>query len=120
MDEKFFVLMLITHFLADFALQTHEQASKKSHDWNALTFHVATYSIIWLFMSWIYFQDMNSALYFTCITFIAHFCTDAITSRISKRFFDKKDIHNGFVTVDFDQVLHYIQLWLTYDFINTL
>jgi hypothetical protein len=43
-----------------------------------------------------------------------HFATDYVTSRIAKVFFDSGDYHNGFVVVGFDQILHYIQLFLSY------
>ena len=54
------------------------------------------------------------------ITFILHFATDYITSRIvSKRFADKyygSPIPNfgAFSIIGLDQVLHYAQLFLTY------
>lgn len=107
------VFILLIHFLADFGLQTHEQATKKSTSTVWLTYHVAVYSLMWLFASFVYFVDLWTALVFTVVTFIFHWITDFITSRIGKPFWDKGDFHNGFVVVGFDQVLHYIQLVVT-------
>lgn len=106
-----FVLMI--HFLADFGLQTEEQATGKSTSLKWLTYHVGVYSIIWLVAAWFYFDYFNVALIFAMTTFIFHWVTDYMTSRIGKPFWEKKDFHNGFVVVGFDQMLHYIQLILT-------
>ena len=104
------VFVLLIHFLADFGLQTHEQATNKSISLKWLTYHVGVYSIMWLLASWVYFDDFRLGLIFSTITFICHWITDYATSRIGKPFWDKQDFHNGFVVVGFDQVLHYIQL----------
>jgi hypothetical protein len=104
------IFVLLIHFLADFGLQTHEQATNKSTSIKWLTYHVGVYSIVWLLASLFYFGDFRIALIFSTITFICHWVTDWLTSRIGKPFWDKQDFHNGFVVVGFDQVLHYIQL----------
>lgn len=113
MTEQLFIFILLIHFLADFGLQTHEQATKKSSSDEYLFYHVGIYSLIW-FIGANLFLDFEHSFYFAVLTFIAHFITDAITSRISKPFFEKQDFHNGFVVVGFDQVLHYLQLYLTF------
>jgi hypothetical protein len=107
------LFILVIHFLADFGLQTHEQATGKSTSLKWLTYHVGVYSIIWLLAAWFYFDYFNIALIFAMTTFIFHWATDYLTSRIGKPFWEKNDFHNGFVVVGFDQVLHYIQLVLT-------
>ena len=108
------IFLLVIHFLADFALQTHEQASNKSTSNKWLFYHVGTYSLIWLLAMYSYIDIFSEALIFACITFVFHFATDYITSRLAKKFFDVKDYHNGFVVVGFDQLLHIIQLVYTY------
>ena len=117
---QLFLFILVMHFLADFALQTHEQATGKSTSIKWLTYHVGVYSIIWLLTAWFYFDDFRIAMIFATITFICHWLTDYITSRIGKPFWDKGDFHNGFVVVGFDQILHYIQLYLTLEGCLTL
>jgi hypothetical protein len=134
LSVSIFIYILIVHFLADFALQTHEQATKKSTGsiWNKqkyfftfeglswLTYHVSTYSMSWFFASIFLFDSIWKALLFSIITFIAHWITDYITSRIGKPFWENKDFHNGFVVVGADQVFHYVQLILTILFIKSL
>lgn len=116
MRIEYIIFILLIHFLADFALQTPEQAEKKSTDSWALAAHVLVYSGVWWIASAIYLGWDQGAL-FACITFSAHFLTDFVTSRLSKPFFSKKDYHNGFVVVGFDQMLHYIQLILTFNYL---
>jgi len=111
------IYILLIHFLADFGLQTHEQATMKSENIKYLFYHVGVYSIIWLLASFCVFGDFERSLYFSSITFFAHFITDFITSRIGKPFWKNNDFHNGFVVVGFDQVLHYIQLMLTFNYL---
>jgi hypothetical protein len=50
---------------------------------------------------------------FILITSFCHFTQDYITSRINKYFLAKKDTHNFFVCIGFDQILHYVQLYYT-------
>ena len=117
MSEQLFIFILLIHFLADFGLQTHEQATLKSSSFKWLFYHVGVYSLIWFFCSFIVFGDFLLCFYFALITFCAHYLTDFATSRIGKLFWDKKDLHNGFVIVGFDQILHYLQLYYTFKFL---
>lgn len=117
--EIYIILGLLIHFLADFGLQTHKQAVAKSSSDKMLFYHVGVYSLIWMIFI-MCFQPFGLAFIFGIITFLSHFMTDFITSRISKSFFSRNDYHNGFVTVGFDQLLHYIQLFYTYKLILTL
>ena len=104
------IFLLLIHFLADFGLQTHEQAINKSTSNLWLFYHVGTYSLVWLIAMYTFSNLFIESLAFAIITFIFHFGTDYVTSRLAKKFFDDKDFHNGFVVVGFDQLLHAIQL----------
>lgn len=115
-EVKVVIYILLIHFLADFGLQTHEQATNKSVNGKEefLFFHVLTYSLTWLLASFMLFDNVWDVLFFTGITFVGHYCTDYVTSRIGKPFFEKGDYHNGFVVVGADQICHYLQLLGTY------
>jgi hypothetical protein len=115
-QDSFLLFILLIHFIADFTLQTSEQAENKSSNNLLLFYHVGTYSIAWFIAAWM-FLPFPFAFIFASTTFICHFLTDYVTSRLAKKFFDKKDYHNGFVVVGFDQLLHYVQLWLTFKFL---
>jgi putative Mn2+ efflux pump MntP len=114
------LFIIVIHFLADFALQTNEQANKKSTDLNYLAYHCLTYTLIWLLVGISLGFSLGQVWFFCVITFLAHFITDYATSRIGKPFWDKQDYHNGFVVIGIDQVLHYFQLFYTYELIKTL
>lgn len=113
MSIELIIYIMLIHFLADFALQTHEQAINKSSDNLFLVYHVGLYSSIWL-LAMPVVMGVFEAFCFACITFVFHYGTDYITSRVNKSFFSKENYHDGFVGVGFDQLLHYIQLFLTF------
>ena len=123
--EFVFIYILIIHFLADFGLQTHEQAVGKGqgnefHN-EMLFFHVGVYTLIWM-ISLLAIKPIFDFTYFDVvkfgvITFYTHYTTDYITSRVGKPFWSKNDFHNGFVVVGFDQILHYLQLYYTFKYV---
>lgn len=118
--------ILLIHWFADFVLQTDKQAKGKSKNWTDLLSHTFDYSLVWFIVGTIY--SMTSNIYtdftylfdwwivwkFSLITFIAHTITDYFTSRLNSKLWTKGDVHNFFVSIGFDQILHYVQLFLTY------
>jgi|APSaa5957512576_1039674.scaffolds.fasta_scaffold03230_17 hypothetical protein len=114
MEINIFIFILLIHFLGDFVLQTHEQAKEKHKSPEMLTYHVLTYSFIWLIAMYVWTDNIWYSVYFTCITFVTHWIIDLFSSNIGKPFWRDKDYHNGFVVVGADQVLHYLQLIFTY------
>lgn len=115
--------IIFTHWVADFVLQTNKQAKEKSKSNKQLTLHVLSYSIVWLLIANVYSIITNNYLVvslFPIITFICHWITDYFTSRLNTKLWNKGDVHNFFVSVGFDQVLHYIQLFLTYYLLKQL
>lgn len=107
---------MFVYFLTDFGLQTHDQAVNKSSKIYDLVCHTSIYSLCFLIIISL-ITNFKIGLEFAIITFLAHTITDYITNRISKIYFEKQDYHNGFVVVGFDQLLHYIQLFLTFQFL---
>lgn len=118
--DTFLIFILLIHFLADFGLQTHEQAVGKATSKLWLTKHVGAYSLIWFVAAFVILNSVHLAFIYALITFILHWCTDYITSKESRKFFDRDDFHNGFVVIGFDQFLHIIQLWFTFKLIPLL
>src|SRR4051812_17122549 len=114
------LFILIIHCFADFAIQTHDQAINKSSSNKWLTYHVASYSFIWFISSYVLFNNWTDALLFASITFVTHWPVDWCTSRIGKPFWKSQDLHNGFLVVGIDQVIHYIQLFQTYLFLSNI
>lgn len=113
MEISIFIFIILIHFLADFGLQTHQQATLKNSDNKYLFYHVGVYSLVWLISLLSCGIDIITAIEFSFITFVIHYLTDWVTSKIVKPFWEKQDFHNVFVVVGFDQILHYIQLVYT-------
>lgn len=138
------LLIILIHWIADFVLQTEKQAKCKSKNLHDLLSHTIYYSIITslfyiLLFPCIYsFTELEpgylNIIYFTLITFITHTITDYFTSRINNKFIPEREYvhsykiidkfsffryknenwHNFFVSIGFDQVLHYTQLFMCY------
>lgn len=109
--------ILIIHWFADFVCQTDEQAKNKSKDSKFLTQHVKSYTLIWtvcLFIYSIILSPSTIVLLFIPVTFICHWITDYCTSRVNSKLWAKGNVHTFFVSIGFDQLLHYIQLFTTY------
>lgn len=116
--------ILFFHWFADFVCQTPYQAINKSKQFDALVFHVLNYSILTTFL-WMYYFNIPptvvNALFIFCVTFFAHLTTDFLTSRLNSLLFklgkDDPSKHWFFVSVGFDQILHYIQLFYLYNYV---
>ena len=123
MNLEINILVVLTiifiHFIADFVLQTHWQASNKSKDWIALLSHTGVYTLCWIPFCFLNFgSNLVLNMSFLFITLISHTVTDYYTSRLNARLYEKGEIHNFFVSVGFDQFLHYAQLLITYQILK--
>ena len=134
---KSIINILFIHFIADFVLQTDKQAKGKSNNIKDLLSHTIVYSLCYFIIPlFMYLKDFKpydgelskedylfyniyvpKLLIFILITFICHTITDYFTSRLNKKLWDKKEVHNFFISVGFDQFLHHLQLILTYYFL---
>lgn len=120
--------ILLLHFMADFIFQTDKMAQGKSKNWWDLLSHTLTYScIVWLGIGLMFLAQMicNNKpevswvpMLFGIITFMFHTAQDYITSRINSRLWKEGRIHWFFVSIGFDQLLHFIQLLLTYQLLS--
>jgi len=112
--------IIVIHWFADFVCQTDEDAKGKSKNWSNLLSHTSSYSFVWLCISifMVGFTGNNYLLLFAPITFIVHTITDYYTSRINSQLHADGKIHEFFVAIGFDQVLHYIQLFITYYYLT--
>jgi len=109
--------ILFIHWIADFILQTDKQAKGKSKNWGDLLSHTFSYSMCWG-ITIFFLPHWFDALIFIGITFICHTITDYFTSRLNSRLWAEGKVHNFFVSVGFDQWLHYAQLFITYQLLK--
>ena len=130
MDISIVLYVIFAHWVADFVLQTDWQAQNKSKNNLALLKHTSIYSLTMsiglssilvinygLNESELYVGTFITIGYFGLITFVAHTITDYFTSRINSRLWGRKEVHNFFVSVGFDQFLHYAQLFITLQYL---
>lgn len=125
--------IIIIHWFADFIMQDEKWALGKSKNWNDLLKHTFTYSFIWFFIlivigliGWVpnpnfyNFYTPSFIILFVITTFICHTITDYFTSRIVSKKFEKQEYGSSipnigaFSWIGFDQILHYLQLFITY------
>ncbi len=105
--------ILFTHWVADFLCQNDWMALNKSKSWKALLTHTCVYTCIWIPFCLVV-GDAHFSWIFLATTLVAHTVTDYVTSRINARLWAEKKTHWFFVSIGFDQFLHYVQLFGTY------
>ena len=131
--ELVLVLQIVfAHWVSDFVLQSHWMATNKSKNWQALLAHVATYTAsmtVLMFIMAILLSDtvikfnmingiilaMTPSAYMAWILLngVLHLITDAVTSRITYKLWGRSKMHDFFVVVGFDQMIHYTCLFVT-------
>lgn len=116
MKLELILALLGLHWLADFVFQSHWMATNKSKSLAALSIHVITYSSTVLVGCVLINTDkpLTNSLWFGLLTFICHWITDYFTSKVNARLYQQNKIHDFFVMVGFDQLLHYTQLLICY------
>lgn len=125
------LIIIFCHWVFDFVFQSHETSINKSKSWKYLLKHTATYSGSWIIVFIIFFMqngypyrevmfeiDMTpiflNTLSFIGVTMVFHTVTDYFTSRHNAKLYKEGRIHAFFVSIGFDQFLHYAQLFITY------
>lgn len=125
-DINTVLLILIAHYVADFLMQSYETGQKKSSNWQVLLMHTIIYSLYMSIIILIYIKAsgdqitteiMLNTVLFGLITFIFHTLTDYITSRKSKALMAKKENKKALNLLGFDQLLHYVQLFITFKYL---
>lgn len=109
------ILIHAIHFVADFLCQTRTMATNKSKSLAWLTLHVLAYATVTT-LCWI---PLGGELYIISIflvTFVTHWITDFITSKITTYFYLKNNMFGFFSTIGFDQLIHASTLLLTYNY----
>ncbi len=117
----YILAILFIHWIADFVLQTDTMAKNKSTSNYYLTIHVLTYTTaLGLGALFLPFKDFDLLLLWMGFNGVLHWITDYFTSRLNTYLWKKQDVHNFFVSVGFDQFIHYTCLLLSYQLINKL
>ena len=115
MKAEFVIYVLFIHWIADFVFQDDETALKKSSNVWYLAFHSINYTAVlcvglfwWLYLNELPYTKAIPTLF--AINCSLHMFIDGITSRINAYLYGKAR-HWFFVSVGFDQFLHYVVLF---------
>ena len=95
------MLLLITHWLADFVLQSDKMATNKSKSNKWLGIHVLVYAACFI---------PTMVIGFVVINGVAHFVTDYFTSRKTSKLRVEGRVHDFFVFLVLDQLIHALTL----------
>lgn len=111
------LLIIVVHYIADFLLQFSWMKSKKSQ-WSleglfSLVTHCALYAVVTAFCWKVAGLTYLSYTALFGLMFTTHFAVDSVTSKITGWLYNRKWYNAFFNTIGFDQVLHYVQLFLT-------
>jgi hypothetical protein len=117
------LFIIFIHWVADFVLQTRHMGLRKSSSNYYLTLHVLVYTFSTI-MAWsivlpligFHLTTLSVSLAFSLI-FLLHWLTDYITSRQTTKLYKEEKYYEFFVMIGFDQVLHYVQLFLIFNYI---
>lgn len=119
----YILYFLYVHWLGDFVLQTNHMALRKSTSNYYLAMHVTVYTITTI-LCWVLLFIMTrlDVTFYTYLKaagaiFFMHFITDYITSRITGKYYKAKKNHEFFITIGFDQWLHYVQIFIVLNYI---
>jgi len=122
----YILFILVVHWFADFILQTHHMSTRKSSSNYYLTLHVSVYTfatiVLWAFVfpfTSIHVTSLGIWTSFASI-FASHWVTDYFTSRLTSKLYKEEKYHDFFVVIGLDQVLHYTQLLLTFNYLLQL
>jgi len=115
----------LTHFVADFIMQTHEMSINKSTNVYWLNRHILSYGktmfmfsipflLIVTMFGGVWAHLSVDIIAYIFINMALHWVTDYFTSQQVRKYFDIDDFHNGFVIIGLDQLTHTTCLILTY------
>lgn len=111
------LLIFVVHFLADFVFQSSKMATGKSKSLKWLSIHVGVYGLVSLITAVFISAKFGNYVYgfsWWIVNVALHFVVDYITSKVTSRFWEQKNMRLFFVMIGFDQLLHNLCLMGTY------
>ena len=116
------ILVILTiHWIADFLCQNRWMAMNKSKAWIPLIAHTGTYTAVtiagWMLTGITWGVPYVKVAQMVIITFTTHTIIDYFTSRVQASYWRQEKYMQFFTSIGFDQLLHYIQLFVMYYFL---
>lgn len=106
-----YIILLGTHYVADYVVQTEWQAENKWQDNLALWSHCSTYTVCLMIPALLIWGF--SAAPFILLNYGLHFATDYCTSRVTHSLWEQRRTHDFFVVLGLDQLIHQLTLAAT-------
>ncbi len=117
-----FDMLLVTHFVGDWLLQTEWQARNKAHNWRAMFYHVAMYHALILGVLIAWFGFGNFAVYgVTAVLAASHALLDRRWPvQVLMRTLRLAVTHppEAWLTIMIDQILHVVLLALAVSWLS--
>lgn len=116
MEIRIIIGILIVHFIGDFIYQTNTMAVNKSKSIKWLSYHILVYTLVLFLGGFLYWtgQSASVILFFIFLNGAIHWIVDFFTSKITSYLWKSEQIHNFFVVIGLDQLIHYSTLFITY------
>lgn len=114
MTFEIILVMMFSHFVGDFIVQTDDMAIGKSTSLKWLTYHVATYMVPFMLVFPVANAPLGTFLWFIVANFVLHWIVDFATSRVSSWFYRNEMRGAFFKTIGFDQFIHQVSLFGTF------
>lgn len=111
------LFIFVVHFLADFVFQSSKMATGKSKSLKWLCIHVGVYGLVSLISAFVIgldLKDLSLGFIWWGINVGLHFVVDFVTSKVTSKFWEEKNMRAFFVMIGFDQLLHTVCLITTY------
>lgn len=118
---KYWLVFVVLHTVADFILQTREDATNKHKCNKALASHCTTYALaLTSFSIIILTETLDMAGLMTWVpviflyVFIGHFLTDYVTSRFSHKYSQAQQWKQFWIVIGIDQLIHLVHVTLLF------
>jgi Protein of unknown function (DUF3307) len=109
-NSNLIIYLLFCHWVGDFVLQSDYMAQNKSKSNKALSIDCFVYGLTLGIMT------LNPV--FGLINGLIHFPVDYVTSRINSKLWAEKKVHYFFVSVGFDQWIHFVTMILSWNYLS--
>ena len=111
--------LLFVHWLADFFLQSDWISQNKSISNRALSLHCLVYFMTFFLCTLGLYPNGKAEFgpLFSLIVGLIHFPVDYYTSRVNKQLWDNKEVHYFFVSIGFDQLIHFATILLAWQWV---
>lgn len=111
MSWLFVIYILLLHWGFDFYFQSNAMAVNKSTSLKHLIQHSLTYSLLAVVVCFQFYLPVTAYFDFVVYLFITHMFIDGATSKINSILWKKSKTHWFFVSIGFDQFLHYVAIF---------